>query len=188
MPTPSRPPTALMDENDIRRALSRIAHEIIERNRGAADLVLVGIRRHGVPMAQRLAEAICRIEGQTVPVGELDVTNHRDDRPRNGESGLGETQIDFPIDGKRVVLVDEVLYTGRTVRAALEAIIHLGRPARIQLAVLVDRGHRELPVKADYVGKNFPTNRAQRIVVHLRDLDEEDAVYLDDRPEERSDQ
>ncbi len=176
----------LMDENDIRRALSRVAHEIIERNRGAAGLALIGIRRRGVPLAHRLAEEITQIEGQPVEVGELDTTNQRDDRPRKKPGGLGSTRIDFPIDGKRVVLVDEVLYTGRTVRAALEALVKLGRPGRIQLAVLVDRGHRELPIRADYVGKNLPTNRSQRIMVRLRELDEEEAVYLEEQPEERS--
>lgn len=175
-----------MDESDIRRALSRVAHEILERNRGAGDLALIGIRRRGVPLAYRLAEEIGRIEGQPVAVGELDITNQRDDRPRKGQPELGETKIGFPIDGKRVVLVDEVFYTGRTVRAALDALVSLGRPARIQFAVLVDRGHRELPIRADYVGKNFPTNRSQRILVHLRELDEEDAVYLEEQPEERS--
>jgi pyrimidine operon attenuation protein / uracil phosphoribosyltransferase len=174
----------LMDENDIRRALTRIAHEIIERNRGAADLVLVGIRTRGVPLAHRLAQEIAQIEGQEVAVGELDATNHRDDRPHTGIEDMGTTRIDFPIDNKRVVMVDEVFYTGRTVRAALDTLVHLGRPALIQLAVLVDRGHRELPIRADYVGRNFPTNRAQRIVVHLRDLDGEEAVYLEARPEE----
>jgi len=137
-------------------------------------------------MGRRLAAEIARIEAQPVEVGELDVTNQRDDRPRN-QDGLGTTQIDFPIDGKRVVLIDEVLYTGRTVRAALDALVNLGRPARIQLAVLVDRGHRELPIRPDYVGKNLPTNRSQRIVVHLREIDDEDAVLLEERPEERSD-
>ncbi len=174
----------LLDGDDIRRALSRMAHEIIERNRGAADLILIGIRTRGAPLAHRLAAEIARIEGQPVAVGELDPSNQRDDRPRNYENGLGSTHIDFPIDGKRVVLVDEVLYTGRTVRAALDALISLGRPARIQLAALVDRGHRELPVRADYVGKNLPTSRSERIVVHLREVDGEEAVYLEDRPEE----
>lgn len=180
-----RPANVLMDENDIRRALTRIAHEIIERNRGASDIVLIGIRRRGVPFAHRLAEEICRIEGQQVSVGELDPTKHRDDRP-SGEHGLGTTHIEFPIDGKRIILVDEVLYTGRTVRAALDALIHLGRPARIQLAVLIDRGHRELPIRADYVGKNIPTSRAQRVLVFFQDIDGKEAVCLEERPEEHS--
>ena len=187
MPNAAEKPGApIMDANDIRRALTRIAHEIIERNRGGANLALVGIRRRGAPLASRLAEEISSIEGQAVEVGELDVTNQRDDRPRNGHNGLGSTKVDFQIDGKRVVLVDEVLYTGRTVRAAMDTLTQLGRPARLQLAVLVDRGHRELPIRADYVGKNFPTSRKQRILVHLKEVDGEDAVYLDDRPEETS--
>lgn len=180
-----RPPHVLMDESDIRRALTRIAHEIIERNRGASDLVLIGIRRRGVPLAHRLAAEIARIEGQPVSVGELDTTNHRDDRPTD-EHGLGTTRVDVPIDGKRIILVDEVLYTGRTVRAALDTLIHLGRPARIQLAVLVDRGHRELPIRADYVGKNLPTSRSQRVLVYFRDVDGREAVCLEERPEEQS--
>jgi len=180
------PRTVLMDEDDIRRALSRIAHEIIERNRGASDLALIGIRTRGIPLARRLAAEIAAIEAQAVEVGELDTSNQRDDRPRNPQGGVGSTRIGFPIDGKRIVLVDEVLYTGRTVRAALDTLTHLGRPARIQLAVLVDRGHRELPIRADYVGKNLPTSRSQRILVHLREVDGEEAVYLENRPEEES--
>jgi pyrimidine operon attenuation protein/uracil phosphoribosyltransferase len=176
----------LMDENDIRRALSRIAHEIIERNRGAGNLALIGIRTRGIPMAHRLAAEITHIEGQAVEVGELDATSHRDDRPRGAEDGLDKTSIKFSIDDKRIILIDEVLYTGRTVRAALDALIHLGRPASIQLAVLVDRGHRELPIRADYVGRNFPTHRAQRIIVHMQESDGEEAVYLEEKPEERS--
>ena len=176
----------LMDENDIRRALSRIAHEIIERNRGAGNLALIGIRTRGIPMAHRLAAEITHIEGQAVEVGELDATSHRDDRPRGAEGSLGKTSIKFSIDDKRIILVDEVLYTGRTVRAALDALIHLGRPASIQLAVLVDRGHRELPIRAEYVGRNFPTHRAQRIIVHMQESDGEEAVYLEEKPEERS--
>jgi pyrimidine operon attenuation protein / uracil phosphoribosyltransferase len=179
-------PQPMLDKNDIRRAVTRIAHEIIERNRGASDLVLIGIRRRGAPLAHRLAAEIARIEGTPVPVGELDVTNHRDDRPRTEKPDMGSTEIGFPVDGKRVILVDEVLYTGRTVRSALEAIIHLGRPAHIQLAILIDRGHRELPIRPDYVGKNLPTSRTERIIVHLQEMDGEDGVYLEARPEEES--
>ncbi len=166
-----------MDEADVRRALTRIAHEILERNRGAADLCLIGVHTRGVPLAHRLAALIERFEGQPVPVGELDIALHRDDRPH--ESGQSRTSIDFPIAHKKIVLVDEVLYTGRTVRAALDALIDHGRPALVQLAVLVDRGHRELPIRADYVGKNIPTSRRERVAVRLSDTDGEEAVYIE---------
>jgi len=169
---------AIMDEHDIRRALTRIAHEIVERNKGAQDLVLIGIRRKGVPLAHRLARTIRELERQPVPVGELDISNHRDDRPP--EAGArAQTVVDFDVTDRKVVLVDEVLYTGRTVRAAMDALIEIGRPARIQLAVLVDRGHRELPLRADYVGKNVPTSRAERVTVHLQELDGKDDVVLE---------
>jgi len=170
-----------MDAADIRRALTRIAHEILERNRGARDLALIGVHTRGVPMAYRLGALIAQIEGTPVSVGELDIGWHRDDRPQ--PTTASRTQIDFSIAGQRVVVVDEVLFTGRTCRAALDALIEHGRPALVQLAVLVDRGHRELPIRADYVGKNLPTSRQERVSVHLSDIDGEDAVYLERLPE-----
>jgi len=171
----------IMDEHDIRRALTRIAHEIVERNKGAQDLVLIGIRRKGVPLAHRLAATLRELEHQPVPVGELDISNHRDDRPPAASPRPG-TIVNFNITDKNVVLVDEVLYTGRTLRAAMDALVEMGRPARVQLAVLVDRGHRELPVRADYVGRNVPTSRAERVTVHLQELDDKDDVVLERWP------
>ena len=170
----------IMDAEEMRRALTRIAHEIIERNKGGRGLCLVGIHTRGVPLAHRLGQLIEQIEGHPVPVGELDIVGHRDDGPH--VSSGSRTRIDFSIAGEKVVLVDEVLYTGRTVRAALDALIEHGRPARVQLAVLVDRGHRELPIRADYVGKNIPTSRRERVSVLLSDLDGEEAVFIQ-RPE-----
>jgi len=146
-----------MDENEIRRALTRIAHEIIERNKGAEDLVIIGIQSRGVPMAQRLARIISEIEGLEVPVGSLNVALYRDDYATRSARTINPSNIPFDVTNKKVILVDEVLFTGRTTRAALDAIMDLGRPAVIQLAVLVDRGHREHPIRADYVGKNLPT-------------------------------
>ena len=166
-----------MDAADIRRALTRIAHEIIERNRGANNLALVGVHTRGVPMAYRLGALITQIEGSPVSVGELDIGRHRDDRPQSELPS--RTRIDFSIAEQRVVLVDEVLFTGRTCRAALDALLEHGRPALVQLAVLVDRGHRELPIRADYVGKNIPTSRHERVSVRLSDTDGEDAVYIE---------
>src|SRR5574340_55658 len=167
----------VMDQADVRRALTRIAHEIIERNRGAEGLAIIGIHTRGVPLAYRLAKLIEQIEGQAVPVGEIDIVDHRDDRP----SGQAEsrTRLDFSIADRKVVLVDEVLYTGRTVRAALDALIEHGRPASVQLAALVDRGHRELPIRADYVGKNLPTSRRERVRVLLSDTDGEEGVLIE---------
>ncbi len=167
----------IMEGADIRRALTRIAHEILERNKGADGLCLIGIRTRGVPMARRLGGFIEEFEGQAVPVGVLDIGAHRDDHPE--PTSRARTQVDFPIADRNVVLVDEVLYTGRTVRAALDALIELGRPAEVQFAVLVDRGHRELPIRADYVGKNIPTSRRERVTVNLSDTDGEDAVYIE---------
>ena len=150
----------IMDADGIRRALTRIAHEIIERNKGTNDVVLIGIHTRGVPLAKRLAQRIYDIEGHSVPVGTLDITLYRDDLTKIGEEPIvSNTEIDFSIDGKKVILVDDVLYTGRTVRAALDAIVDKGRPQLIQLAILVDRGHRELPIRPDYVGKNISTSR-----------------------------
>ncbi|NLC15682.1 MAG: bifunctional pyr operon transcriptional regulator/uracil phosphoribosyltransferase PyrR [Firmicutes bacterium] len=164
----------IMDADGIRRALVRIAHEIVERNKGLDNVVLVGIRRRGVPLARRLADILKNSENVDVPVGELDITLYRDDLSLKFEQPhVGRTMLPFDVEGKKVVLVDDVLFTGRTVRAALDAIIDLGRPACIQLAVLVDRGHREIPIRADYVGKNVPTSRKE--VIHLR-LEEYDGI------------
>jgi len=171
------PVVMVMTHDDIRRALTRIAHEIIEKNRGAEELVLVGIQRKGAPLGTRLQELIQQFEGVEVPVGTLDITLYRDDvlaRPHEVRS----TRIPVDVTDKTVVLVDEVFFTGRTVRAALGAVIDLGRPAAVQLAVLVDRGHRELPIRPDYVGKNLPTSRREHVTVHLREIDGEDAVYI----------
>lgn len=171
----------IMDEEAMRRAITRIAHEILEKNKGIEGLVLVGIRRRGVPLAERLARQIEAIEGRRVPVGSLDITLYRDDLTlRSDHPVVHRTEVPFAVQGKKVVLVDDVLYTGRTVRAALDAIMDLGRPALIQLAVLVDRGHRELPIRADYVGKNVPTSRREIIHVKLKETDDEDAVTIEE--------
>jgi len=172
-----------MDPEGVRRALFRIAHEIIERNQGVADLVLVGIRRRGVPLAGRLQAIIREIEGREVPLGILDITLYRDDLTSRLEQPLVRgTEIPFSIQRRTVVLVDDVLYTGRTVRAALDALMDLGRPQQIQLAVLIDRGHRELPVRADYVGKNVPTSRREEVSVRLEEIDGEDMVVIEQLP------
>lgn len=173
----------IMDPEGVRRALFRIAHEIIERNQGVEDLVLVGIRRRGVPLAGRLQAIIREIEGREVPMGVLDITLYRDDLASRLEQPLVRgTEIPFSIQRRTVVLVDDVLYTGRTVRAALDALMDLGRPQQIQLAVLVDRGHRELPVRADYVGKNVPTSRREEVSVRLDEIDGEDLVVIEQLP------
>lgn len=173
----------LLDEEGIRRALIRIAHEVLERNRGAANLALVGIRTRGVPLANRIAAAIREIEGVQVPVGELDITLHRDDLAMATRQPIvRKTEIPFDVSGRIIVLADDVLYTGRTVRAALDALMDLGRPAQIQLAVLVDRGHRELPIRADFVGKNVPTSRQEAVRVLLREVDGVDQVTLEPSP------
>lgn len=169
-----------MDREALRRAIIRIAHEIVEHNQGVAELVLVGIRRRGVPLARRLKEHIREIEGQEVPLGILDITLYRDDLTSKLEQPLvRRTEVPFSVTGRTVVLVDDVLYTGRTVRAALDALMDLGRPQNIQLAVLVDRGHRELPVRADFVGKNVPTSRREIVNVRLDEIDGEDAVAIE---------
>jgi pyrimidine operon attenuation protein/uracil phosphoribosyltransferase len=171
--------TEIMDEKALDRALTRISHEIIERNKGVEDLVLLGIKTRGVTLAKRLSEKIKSIEGNEVPFGSLDVTNHRDDIKDMKDMPKGSTtDINFDITGKKVILVDDVLYTGRTVRAAMDAIVDIGRPLSIQLAVLVDRGHRELPIRADYIGKNVPTSRSEMIIVNVLDVDERDGVLL----------
>ena len=171
----------VMDEGGIRRALLRIAHEIVERNRGVGDIGLVGIRRRGVPIAQRLARSLLEISGREVPTGALDITLYRDDLMRQAvgpQPVLRRTEIPFSIDDRRILLVDDVLYTGRTTRAALDALIDFGRPRSIQLVVVVDRGHRELPIKADYVGKNVPTSARQSVQVKVIELDGVDEVVI----------
>lgn len=172
--------TVLLDHSAINRALTRIAHEILERNKGGENLVLVGIKTRGVPLTARLQEKIKMIEDVEVPIGQLDITLYRDDLllKESQEPEIKETKIDVDISGKTVVLIDDVLYTGRTVRAALDAVIDLGRPSQIQLGVLVDRGHRELPIRADYVGKNIPTANNEVIVVQLSEIDNEDEVGI----------
>lgn len=171
--------TVIMDDQGIRRAIIRIAHEIIENNKGIEDLVIVGIRTRGVPLAERLAAEIERIEGRSLSVGILDITLYRDDLSTlSYQPVVHQTQIPGDINGKTVVLVDDVLYTGRTVRAALDAVIDLGRPKVIQLAVLVDRGHRELPIRADYVGKNVPTSSKEVVGVQMMPIDQADKVVI----------
>ncbi|QNB48324.1 bifunctional pyr operon transcriptional regulator/uracil phosphoribosyltransferase PyrR [Thermanaerosceptrum fracticalcis] len=174
----------ILDANGMRRSLTRIAHEILEKNKGVEDLILVGIRRRGVPLAERLAQLIQDIEGTKVRVGKLDITLYRDDLTALGDQPVVHgTEIPWDIVGKRLVLVDDVLYTGRTVRAAMDAIVDLGRPQYIQLAVLIDRGHRELPIRADFVGKNVPTSRRELIHVKLTEIDGEDEVVIMENPE-----
>jgi pyrimidine operon attenuation protein/uracil phosphoribosyltransferase len=176
------PESLLMSADDMRRAIVRVAHEIVEQNRGCADLMLVGMRTRGVPLAQRIAAAIGEFEGEEVPVGALDIGLYRDDLPSRG-TGVQIKPSELPEDiaGKRVVLVDDVLYTGRSIRAALDALIDYGRPERIQLAVLVDRGHRELPIRADYVGKNVPTSQEDEVLVQFEETDGVDRVVATER-------
>ncbi len=176
----------VMDRETIRRTLARMAHEIVERNGGGAGLCLVGICRRGVPLAERLAALIVGAERVQIPVGTLDVTRYRDDRParEHGREGGGdagmETRLPFPVADRRIILVDDVLYTGRTVRAALDALIDRGRPASIQLAVLIDRGHRELPIRPDFVGKNLPTSSREIVTVRVAEVDGEDEVVIEE--------
>ncbi|HWW83542.1 MAG TPA: bifunctional pyr operon transcriptional regulator/uracil phosphoribosyltransferase PyrR [Vicinamibacterales bacterium] len=173
----------VMDADRMSRTLTRIAHEILERNRGVEELALVGIRTRGVPLAKRLAQTIRDIHHHEVPTGALDITLYRDDLMRHAvgpQPLVRRTEIPFSIDEKRILLVDDVLYTGRTIRAALDALIDFGRPKAIQLVVLVDRGHRELPIKADYVGKNVPTSLTQSVQVHLAEIDGRDEVEIQD--------
>ncbi len=171
--------TSIMDADGIRRALIRIAHEITEKNKGVKNVALVGIRTRGVPLAARIAEEIQKIENVKVPTGSLDITLYRDDLTTMGYNPvIHGTEIDFDVTGKHIVLVDDVLYTGRTIRAALDAIIDMGRPNSIQLAVLIDRGHRELPIRADYAGKNVPTSRREIVEVALQEEGKEDEVIL----------
>lgn len=169
----------LIDQDGIRRGLVRISHEIVEKNQGIENLVIVGIRTRGVPLAERIAANIEKFEGKKLPVGILDITLYRDDLSTIAEQPVvHKTEIDFDVTGKVILFVDDVLYTGRTIRAAMDAIIDLGRPAMIQLAVLVDRGHRELPIRADYVGKNVPTSKKEIVHVYLDEIDGKDEVIL----------
>ena len=178
--TPNRQQERLvMEAGDMARAMSRIAHEILERNKGVKDLGLVGIRTGGVHLAHRLVRRIQDIEGVAVPIGELDITLYRDDLClRKEQPVLRTTSVPFDISGKIIVLVDDVLFTGRTIRAAMDGLIDLGRPAEIQLAVMVDRGHRQLPIKATYIGKNIPTSRDENIQVMLEEAGEDDRVVI----------
>ncbi|MPM93554.1 Bifunctional protein PyrR [bioreactor metagenome] len=169
----------LMDEKAINRALTRIAHEIVEKNKGVDNICFLGIKTRGLPLASRLANKILSIEGQAVSFAEIDVTNYRDDlESKRGELKSDIMAINLDLKDKKVVLVDDVLFTGRTVRAAMDAIMDYGRPVSIQLAVLVDRGHRELPIRADYVGKNLPTSRSEEVIVNLNEIDGRDIVLL----------
>ncbi len=181
-----RAPTVLLDAGALERTLSRIAHELIEHNADLTALALVGIHTRGVPLARRLRERVAERSGVTVDLGAVDITFHRDDvlvrggaPPRHPQPVVRGTELGFPLEGKTVVLVDDVLFTGRTIRAAIDALLEYGRPARVQLAVLVDRGHRELPIRPDYVGKNIPTALTERVRVELAETDAEDRVVLD---------
>jgi pyrimidine operon attenuation protein / uracil phosphoribosyltransferase len=174
----------IMAAEDVRRAVIRISHEIVEKQAGTEGLALIGIQRRGVPLAHRIAEAIREHEGTVVPVGALDITFYRDDLSLVAQQPIVKgTQIPFDLNGATVVLVDDVLYTGRTIRSAMDALIDFGRPQAIRLAVLVDRGHRELPIRADYVGKNLPTSVAERVHVLLAEQDGEDSVTIDTAPD-----
>jgi len=172
----------VMDADRMSRALTRMSHEILERNRGLDEIALVGIRRRGVPLARRIAKTLREINGDDVPTGALDITLYRDDlmrHPVGPQPVVRRTEIPFSIDDRKILLVDDVLYTGRTIRAALDALIDFGRPRAIQLIVLVDRGHRELPIKADYVGKNLPTSLKQSVQVRLEEIDGTDEVVIE---------
>lgn len=177
---PLREKARVMDADAMRRALVRIAHEVLERNQSAHELVLVGVRTRGVPLAARLAALIGGIEHVQVPVGTIDIGRYRDDRPDRSQSTTAPGSLPFDVARRTIVLVDDVLYTGRTVRAALDALIALGRPASIQLAVLIDRGHRELPIRPDYVGKNLPTSKREHVAVRLAEVDGVDEVVIEE--------
>lgn len=169
----------ILDQEGIQRALTRIAHEILEKNKGLDDLAVIGIRTRGVPLAERIADRITEIEGEEVPVGILDITLYRDDLTTVAQQPIvHQTEIPFDITDKKIILVDDVLYTGRTVRSALDALIDLGRPRAIQLAILIDRGHRELPIRADFVGKNLPTSQEEVVEVKLEEVDDAEEVIL----------
>lgn len=176
-----QPKAQILDAAGIGRAVARITHEIIERNRGVDDICLLGVRRRGEPLAEMLANNIERFEGKRVPLGYLDITYHRDDlTEEERESVVAESHIPCDVSERTVIIVDDVLFTGRTARAAMESVFATGRPKAIQLAVLVDRGHRELPIRPDYVGKNVPTSKSEKIAVMLQSVDGEDAVYICD--------
>jgi pyrimidine operon attenuation protein / uracil phosphoribosyltransferase len=190
-PAVTRSQRILLDEESIRRTLSRIAHEIIERNDDLETVALVGIHTRGVPIAQRIRTLVAERSGEELALGQLDITFHRDDvhvragqAPRRAQPLVRDTKLDFDLEGRTVILVDDVLYTGRTIRAAIDALFEYGRPDRVQLAVLADRGHRELPIRPDYVGKNLPTTRDQRVQVELMEVDEIDRVILISEREE----
>ena len=173
---------SLLDDKAIKRSLIIISHEIIERNKGATDLILVGIKSRGYPLAERISKEIFKIEGVKVPVGSVDITAYRDDIENSFENiEVKSINLDVDFKGRTVILVDDVLYTCRTVRAAIDAIMDEGRPKAIQLAVLIDRGHKELPIRADYVGKNIPTSRNEKIAVHIVEIDKEDSVKIYDK-------
>ncbi len=179
------PERVLLTAEDMRRAIVRLAHEIVEANRGTDNLVMIGLRTRGVPLARRLAAAIEQFEGESVPVGALDIGLYRDDLSTRGTSvQIAPSELPRDVSGKRTILVDDVLFTGRSVRAALDALVDLGRPERIEFAVLVDRGHRELPIRADYVGKNLPTARSDKVQVRLEETDGRDEVVI--QPEEEA--
>lgn len=169
----------VLDESSIMRGLTRIAHEIVERNKGGENIVLIGIKTRGYPLAKRLQEKINQIEELLIPISEIDITYYRDDLDEKKEN-LNAPTIDIDITNKKVILVDDVLYTGRTVRAAMDAVMDISRPAQVQLAVLVDRGHRELPIRADYVAKNIPTSETEEIIVKLNEYDSKDEVSIFD--------
>lgn len=176
-----RPKNKLMDADKIKRTITRMTHEIIEKNKGTQDLVLVGIKTRGIPLAKRIKDKIFEFEKVEVPVGEIDITFYRDDLSKKSDRPvLQSSDFDFPIENKTIILVDDVLYTGRTARAAIDALMDIGRARKIQLAVLVDRGHRELPIRADYVGKNVPTSRDEIIAVHLSETDKDDQVIIEE--------
>ena len=172
----------LLDKDSIRRSLIRISHEIIEKNKGAQDIILIGIKRRGYPLAKRIAENIRKFEGTDVPVGTVDISLYRDDLENlDDKATINDKNLGVEVKGKKVILIDDVLYTGRTVRAAIDAIMDQGRPSIIQLGVLIDRGHSELPIRADYVGKNIPTSKDEIVCVSIEEIDEEDSVKIYER-------
>lgn len=174
------PKAVILDEKGVKRTLTRVAHEIIEKNKGVEDIILVGIRRRGYPIAQRISQIIEQIEGVKIKVESVDITLYRDDLSKLGEQPIVKDVEIMNVEDKKVILVDDVVYTGRTVRAAIEAVMHAGRPEMIQLAVLVDRGHRELPIRADYVGKNIPTSKSEIVSVEVAEIDGNDSVKIYD--------
>ena len=172
------PDKVILHAEDLRRALTRIAHEIVERNRGTEGLLFVGLHSRGVPIAQRLAQTIKEVEGAQIPVGALDISLYRDDISKGAKPVVRRTDIPTDVTDKNIVLIDDVLFTGRSIRAAMDAIMDMGRPRSIQLAVLIDRGHRELPIRPDYVGRNLPTGRSEAVAVRLKEMDGRDEVAI----------